>query len=625
MLAVALLLNIPLTNTEGNNGMTAQAKTYKASVYRYSAKGEMLIEQGKASQAKTYYQNQVKSNPRDMNAHVGLGSAYSALFQLGAAEKEFKTVLKANPKNPGAHNGMGLLYYRKTTSSNQNLRNKTQDLYQAAINEFKTALRYSPNYPEAHNNLGKIYQEQGNLQDAESEYRNALDLDPNYGTALINLGTIYLAKGEVDSAIANYKQAIKINSSNSNAHYRLGEAYTAQGKYDDAIKELQTALYQNTNSAPVHDQLGEVYSLQGNEAAAITEFNKSITIKPEYSPAYLKLANVYEQRGDDEFAIEKLRSAVNVNPNFTEGKLEIADISNRIGKETQAIKMYQDVLNSDPENVEALKGIASAYYNDAKKESIGGVVAPGDFVEAEQAIIRALQSQPNDLQLHLALLRLNRITGERQAAQDELNIIIARQAQTPAESVARGEALYAMNNFKDGNDEFNRALNYTTQLPDVLLLADIFAENGNLDLANTAYQKALTIDASNAKASKGIDRVKKLGDTSREQYRAGFGFFKEGQRLTAIDDLRKASAANSVDPTTRWLLGEAYNKEGFYLNAIDQYSAFLQLANPADDQKRYKKTQSTVDKLTQKVNKMRANGEAIKDFDQYVQTNKTKY
>ncbi|MEW5821362.1 MAG: tetratricopeptide repeat protein [Cyanobacteriota bacterium] len=628
VLILASLLNITFDNIpqlKSNSGQ-AIAKRYYAAVYRYSTKGEQLIEQGKLDQAENYYKGLLRRNRRDQNAKVGLGSVYSAKFQLGAAKKEFEDVLKWNSKHPGAHNGMGLYYYRMTTSSNQEIRNQIPEYYQKAIDEYKTALNFAPNYPEAHNNLGKIYQEQGRLEEAQQEYQKAVDLDPRYGTALVNLGTVYQAKGELDTAADKYKQAIKLNSKDSTAHYHLGDVYQAQGNFNDAIKELQTSLYQNPNSAPVHDKLGEVYEKQGNEAAAINEYRKAINIKPEYTESYLKLSSVFENRGDDEFAIAELRSAINVNPDFTEGKLRVADISTKIGKEDQAIKLYQDILQTDPNNSEALKGIASAYFFKAKKDTVGGIMAsPGDYVEAEQALRRAVAANPNDLELHLALLRISDLAGNKELAQNEYNMIASSPAQTPAQSVIRGEALFALNRYKDGEAEFQRALTYTNDSKDILLLGDIFSVNGALPLATAAYSKALSQDPNNVKASKGIDRVKKLDDQSRTDYRAGIAFFKEGQKVAAIDNLRKAAAVNSVQPETRWMLAESFNKEGFYQDALDEYNAYLQLATEATDPKTYKKATKNVSKLTAKLNKMRSNGEQVKVYDQYIQTYRKKY
>lgn len=613
---------IPQVNP--NSGQ-AFAKKYYVSVYRYNTRGEQLVEQGRLSEAEKYYNSLLRRNPRDQNAQVGLGSVYSAKFQLGAAEKQFKDVLKRNPKHAGAHNGMGLYYYRMTTSSNQEIRKQIPEYYQKAVDEFQTALKLAPGFPEAHNNLGKIYQEQGRIEEASQEYQKAVDLDPNYGTAIDNLGTIYFAKGEIDAAIEQYKTAIKINSKNSTAHYHLGEAYLSKGQYNDAIKSLQTALYQNPNSAPVNDTLGEVYEKQGNEAAAINQYRKAINIKPEYTPAYLKLSGLFEMRGDDEFAIAELRSAVNVNPDFSEGKLKIAQISTKIGKEEQAIKLYQDILSSDPNNVEALKGLSNAYFYKAKKDTLGGIMAsPGDYVDAEMAIRRALTAQPDDLELHLALLRISELAGNRRSAEAELSTIAASPAQTPAQSIVKGEALSSLRRYKEASGEFARALNYTNDTKDILLMGDIFTVNGNLQMASAAYNKALSLDSNNVKASKGLDRVKSLEDNSRTDYRTGMAFFNEGQKVSAIDNLRKAAAINAVEPNTRWFLAESYKKENFLLDAIDEYQAYLQLINLGETDK-VQKAQKNIDKLSKKVQKMRSNGEQIKDYETYIQTYRKKY
>ena len=618
------LLCIAVDNIPDLNNYNAQviAKTYKARVYKYNSKGQQIIEQGNLDAAENYFKRFGRNN---QNAQVGLATVYCYQYKLGAAEKILKDILRRNPKNPGAHNGMGLYYYNMTTSSNQDIRDKIPEYYQKAIDEFQTAIRFAPGFAEAHNNLGKIYQEQGRLEDAQQEYQTAVDLDSRYGTAIVNLGTIYYSKGETESAIDKYKQAININSKNSTAHYRLGEAYIAQGKYDDAIKSLQTSLYQYPNSAPTHDKLGEAYQKQGNEAAAINEYRKAINIKPEYTMSYLKLADVFENRGDDEFAIAELRSAIDVNPNFTEGKIKVAEISTQIGKETQAIKLYQDVLQTEPENPEALKGLANAYYFKAKKDTVGGIMAsPGDYVEAEQALRRAVAAQPNDLQLHLALLRISSLAGDNQSAQAELSRLASINAQTPTDSVVKGEALFTMRKYKDANQEFQRALNYTNDTNDVLLLGDIFTVNGNLSMANAAYTKALSLDPNNMKASKGLERVKKLDDQSRSDYRAGMAFFKEGQKVAAIDNLRKAVAVNSIEPQTRWLLAESFKKEDFLQDAVNEYQAYLDLG-PAIDEKTRKKVEKNIQKLNKKIEKMKASGEPVKDYNSYIQTYRKKF
>ena len=627
-LAVVSLINASLALSPGDTALSpSYAKTYKGNVYRYSYTGQNLIDQGKLDQAEGYYKKILKRNPNHQNARVGLGNVYSTQYKLDAAEKEYKQVLRANPKHPGAHNGLGLVAYRRTTSSNQSIRNKIPQLYEQAISEFKTALRYAPNFPEAHSNLGRIYQEQGKIDLAEQQYRKALDVDPQYSTAMVRLGSVYYTKGEYEAAIDNYKQAIKVNSGNSTAHYRLGEAYAALGRYDDAIKALNTSIAQNPNSAPAMDKLGEVYEMQGNTAAAINQYRKAILTKPEYNPAYLKLANVFEQRGDEELAISELRSAVAVNPSFTEGKVKIADISTSVGKEVQAIKMYQDVLNQDPNNQDALKGLAKAYFYQAKKDSLGGYVSsPGEFVLAEQSLRRAVALQPNDLELRLALMRMNELAGNRPAAEQELNIIASRIPQTPADSIIKGQALFDLKRYEDAQREFSRALTYSNNPKDVLLMGDIFTQSGNLTMAKEAYTKALALDPNNPKSAKALVRIERLADDARTDYRAGYSFFKEGQRYAAIDNWRKSMGTNSVEPMVRWMLAEAYYKEDFYQDALDEYRAFLALSPRTEkEEKLQRKAAKNVRKLEEKIRDMKYDGDQIKIYDEYVRINRNKY
>ena len=192
------------------------------------------------------------------------------------------------------------------------------------------------------------------------------------------------------------------------------------------------------------------------------------------------------------------------------------------------------------------------------------------------------------------------------------------------ESIIKGEALFDLHRYDEAQQEFTRALTYSNTVKDILLMGDVFTVNGNLKMSKEAYTKALTLDPDNMKASKALQRVATLENNSRKDDRIGYSFYKEGQRIAAIDNLRKATALNSVDPIARWMLAEAYRKEKFYNDAIDEYKAYLAFVTN-DKEKYVKKARKHIKKLQDKVADMKEDGDPLKKYTEYIQTNRRKY
>lgn len=107
----------------------ACAETYTAQVSKNHTKIENLIERGKYSQAEEYVKKLLDKNPGDIRAKGYLGALYSAQYKLDAAEKKFKKILAEHPENAFAHNGLGMVYYRRTTSSDMQIRKNIREYY----------------------------------------------------------------------------------------------------------------------------------------------------------------------------------------------------------------------------------------------------------------------------------------------------------------------------------------------------------------------------------------------------------------------------------------------------------------------------------------------------------------
>lgn len=538
---------------------------------------------GNLEKAESIYMQAVRRNPRSAQYRSALSLVQAELYKLNVAEDNAKQALKLDPKNPYAHIALGMVYRNRTASSDMEYRLQRDTLLEQAANEFQTALRYDPHNADAQNRLGETYRMQGKLGEAQDAFEAALDLDPRYSDAHANLGTVLKAKGQSQAAIDHYKQAIKLNSKNYKAHYYLGEALTDLGQYHAALESFNTALSQKRDSAMVHTKMGEALEKQGNEAAAIAHYRQAIQSKPEYFPAYQHLANVFDYRGDEELAISELKSGLNANPNALPLKNQVGWLSLKADKPDQAVLFYREVLKSDPTNAEALDGIAQAYTVVAQRLAAQGTFQGADaYVDAQEAIEEALRAQPNNISLHLAMLRIEKLAGKPTEAREHLEKIVATTPQTDIEKLAVGEALFTLGRYQESDKLFSDLLqSYHGNVRSTLTLADTALVNGDLDMARKAYQKIQAQDPKNRKASWGLQRVSMLEEGANKNYRLADSlnnWMSKKQRRSAKDFYREAVSQYPRMPEARLALAKIYSGEKNYGEAIFEYQAYLELS-----------------------------------------------
>ncbi len=556
-----------------------QVKGYISESAAPVRQASQMFQVGKWEDAEKAYTNYLKSNPRDSRARAGLAVVQAELLKLGAAEKNAQQALQQNPRNAYAHIALGIVKRNRTTSSDMTYRGNTQQLLNEAVEEFKAAATLEPNNPEAHNRLGEIYRMQGRLDEASTQFDKAARLDPKYSEAVANQGTIQRAKGSNDRAKEFYRKAIALNSKNHYAHYYLGEALVAEGKYHEGIESLNTALYQNRNSAPVHTKMAEAFSRQGNEAAAISHYREAIRLKPEYIPAYRNLATLFDNRGDGEFGIAELKSGLNANPNANDFRVDIGRMSLAVEKADQAVTYFKEALHNDPNNPEALRGLSQAYYMKATSSANQGTVGSGDdYVDAERAIQNALRFNPNDISLHLALLRIAKLSGRPDVAQDELNRIVNTTPTSANEQIAKSEALFSLGRFQE-SDQMARQMmgQFGGDVKKQLLLADAMKVNGNLDMAIEGYKQVKSIDPENKKAERGIQRIKVVQEDARKKLTLAQSLDNSRQRKSARDFYLETIAMYPRQPEARLAMGRIYASDKEYDKAIFEYQSYLNL------------------------------------------------
>lgn len=532
------------------------------------------------------------------------GNRLVEAYQLDAAEAHFLKMLEKNPADAAAHNGLGMIYYERTTSSNQTIRDSVKSRYQDAITEFVTALRYQPNYVEARLNLGTIYAETGRLRDAEEEFQRAYALAPKNSEANEKMGMILYKQGKVNDALPFLEEAVRRKTNNSSAYYTLSQIYTDRGQYDEALKALQTALYQYPNSAPVHHQLGVVYEAQGNGAAAVTEYQKAIWIKPEYVPAHIRLAEHYQKRGDTGAALTVMKNLLEAYPPdkypaFESLKFRTAEMSLKNNQPEVAARIYREILAENPNDAQAKNGLSQCEFKLAQQSAQEGNLVGA--AQAQEQLRATLRLDPDNLKARLAQLQL--AGGPRPLSDFNAGFadaVLREPAVYGGDSLSKGEILIANHRLNQAEREFETVLHTFTAPSDTTTLGEIFLKLGSPTMAERSFEKTLAAQPGDAAATQGMREVRKAQRKSRGLVLDAQVMSKNKSYVRAISLLDEALDYDQYNADAYWFLGQNYERVERYDLAIDQYKTYLQLA-PVGDQS--EEARKRIQKLLEKAEK----------------------
>ena len=560
------------------------AQPIKAQVSKSYTDISRLIEYNNYEDADARLKEILSKNPNDLDAKALQLISQAKQWKLAPTQAELDRLIKKYPNNPTFHYAQGLVYLMRETSSDVEYIKNISNLSNAAIQEFVKAVELDSSYYQAYNAMGVATLKLGNRKDAQDLFKTAIKINPQFAPAYDNLGNIAMLEGDLDQAEKYYLQSIKYNSHNPTSMYHMGQVESRRGDYTKALTWLNHSLHINPNSSPGWNLQGELYLKQGNQPAAINSFKKAIYVKPENSRPYINLAGVYERRSDHEFAMEELKTAIILNPNYKEGICRVANMSLETKKYPQALEYYSRLLGDATYNNNAIIGLANTYYEMAKDTADSNKFTTNkDVYLAYDYVNEAIQRTPNDLKLHLAKIKLGKITHQMEYTQDNLNYIIQSASNSLMDTVIKGEAYLSLGRERDAVYTFENAINFATSVDDELYLAEILVQHKQFRTARKALQKALMADPDNRIAENGIHYIDLCEMKSNEFFEIALRQYKEGNYASTIEYCNRAIDFYHNAPSIAKLKAQAYEAEGNYEGAVKYYTQYLALAPNASD------------------------------------------
>jgi tetratricopeptide (TPR) repeat protein len=192
------------------------------------------------------YKEILTLNADSAEADMLAGEALDEKDDEAGAIEQFRAATKSNPKEPNAHFGLGYLLWK-------------QHHFDEAASEFQAELDNNPADQRSRAYLGDSMVELNQYRQAQPELETAAK-DPSVTTMAMlhrDLGVVYAEVGRKEDAANELLQAIALDPKDVAPHWRLGKVYQSMGKKDEAKQEFAIASAMTAeNDKPLAQEIG---------------------------------------------------------------------------------------------------------------------------------------------------------------------------------------------------------------------------------------------------------------------------------------------------------------------------------------------------------------------------------
>ncbi len=492
----------------------------------------------------------------EQSAHYARGMRALQLGLYDEAVNAFQEILRLNPQNAEAHCELGAAY---------RLKEKNDDALAAYLRALE--LPTSPQtHGVAHICLARLYHSQGNFADAEKHGQHATAMLPKNAEAAFRLADTYVQRGKLDLAKQAYQQALTFDSNLAPVYQGLGKVAFLQNRLEEAVQYYQKALtlapyhaetYYNLalvhrhlernpqeNAATQHitaaknlmasfqqvkayneetnryrrSLLDEPTALEplvklaaahleiGNYQAAIHAYQTATALHPDVPALYHNLGGLYTQMGQLTEAIAAFQSFIQLDDTDAEVYLHLGWLHAQLRKLADAQTYLQTAIQKDKMLIPAYYGLAEVY------------VQQRQFTEAIAVYQQLTEVNPNDAKswVRLGVLYINQqqitdaITTFRQAiavdensadAHNNLAWLYANQGKELARAVELAERAVAL----DANASRLDTLAYA------------YYRHGAYPEAEQAILRAITLEPDNTGYKDRLDEIREAMESPKKQ------------------------------------------------------------------------------------------------------------
>jgi tetratricopeptide (TPR) repeat protein len=192
------------------------------------ALGHSYLWSNQSKNVLSVYRRILLLNPDSAEADMIAGEALDEMKDNAGALAMFRAAVKANPRQPNAHFGLGYLLW-------------SQKQYPEAEQEFHAEIANDPGHIQSMLYLADAYIQMNRIGEAAPLLETILKTEPDLALAHLDLGIVASESGHNDEALHELTRAEKLMPDDVNVHWRLARLYRTMGRKDEAKAEFDKA------------------------------------------------------------------------------------------------------------------------------------------------------------------------------------------------------------------------------------------------------------------------------------------------------------------------------------------------------------------------------------------------
>ena len=363
-----------IADSQNNTALTVQeleaARRFDPQNAQYNYElGRKYFEQKKYPQARSCFEQAVKSNPQFEAAFFNLGITHKIMNANDAALTAFSKAAALKPD------------YVRAWIEIARVQDKKRN-YGEAISNYQKALALEPSNTSALKEMAQVYSKQKNAAQAERYFKEALALGDTDPVTYYNLASVQLELNKTAEALQNAQKALASNDKDARFLYTYGlaleksnrlheaedyytRAIAADGKYgkprinlgriqleaghlDSAEQHLLAGHRAESSNFEVNMNLGKLYGLKKQYGKAIDYYTNAIKIMPKDVDARQNLAAVYLSAGLKENARDTYQALIKMNPQAWDSYYELGKVYISLDNKAEAKAIFEQLLKQRP-------------------------------------------------------------------------------------------------------------------------------------------------------------------------------------------------------------------------------------------------------------------------------------
>ncbi|MEJ1964436.1 MAG: tetratricopeptide repeat protein [Gammaproteobacteria bacterium] len=390
---------------------------------------------GQAARAVEVVRTTLAKVPSSLDLRQVLASLYASGGDQALAEEQLKEIVKLKPNELRYRVNLALSYARS----------KRLDEAEQTLD---AAVKALPANTEAKLGYVEFLVAQRSPERGMKALQDFIAREPKNYELQFGLGTLQQRTNHADDALATYGRILASDKDGAQgfaARLRIAAIHAAANRLDEASTLVAEVLAKNPHDNDALILRGNIALERKDPAAAIADLRAVLRDQPRSVSLLRTLARAHVANGDNALAEDSLRTAMDVAPTDVAVKVELGQLLTTTGRADDAVTILEETVKGAPENVAAREALVRGYIaaknldsarraaedlkltgpNLATGPYLAGLIAHAQqrFDDARREFEKALQLQPNAMDVLTALTRLDTERGRGSAAAARLQSV----------------------------------------------------------------------------------------------------------------------------------------------------------------------------------------------------------